>query len=164
MARIYQVLQRQSDKRWDMTVSSDEEGWAHPIGYCTGWRGDPDDAEKERLTKTFGEGFVEGLQREWDQKRSHKDKFHRDGHATAEEAEACWRAYRFDTELRFHESTSTQKVCQVCGVWTPKYAELGHEFPERFDLCDAHLTRECVEQVFNKKREERLERKRNVSL
>lgn len=36
MARWYQVLQRQSDQRWDMTVSSEDEGWARAIGYCVG--------------------------------------------------------------------------------------------------------------------------------
>jgi hypothetical protein len=37
MARIYSPKQRQSDRRWNMTCGSDDEGWTHPIGYCAGW-------------------------------------------------------------------------------------------------------------------------------
>jgi hypothetical protein len=33
---ITQARQRESDRCWDMTESSDEEGWTHAIGYCAG--------------------------------------------------------------------------------------------------------------------------------
>lgn len=139
--------------RWDMTVGSDEERWVHPIGYCGGWRGDPDDAEKERLNAQFGPHFSEGLQREWEAKRPFKDKFHSDGHATSEEAAECWRQYRLDTELEFLESKTQQRKCQVCDAWTLKFALLGREFSEEYVLCDEHCTRENVERLENARME-----------
>jgi hypothetical protein len=150
MARIYQVLQRQGNGRFDMTVSSDEEGWAHAIGYCTGWRGDPDEAECERLTKMFGEGFAERLQAEWKERLPFKDKFHTDGHATREEAAACYRQYELDCEIRFWDSKSEQKKCQVCEVWTTHRAELGESLSRHFILCPEHATREQVATLMEK--------------
>lgn len=161
MARIYSVLQRQSDKRWDMTVSSDEEGWAHSIGYCAGWKGDPDAAEIERLNNMFGEGFAERLKAEIEPKRQFQSKFHRDGHATSEEAYACFRQYELDCELRFWESKSEQKKCQVCETWTAHRAELG-DFHREFILCPEHATRDNVKDLRDKEDTERKER-RNVT-
>jgi hypothetical protein len=161
MARIYSVLQRQSDKRWDMTVSSDEEGWAHAIGYCAGWRGDPDEAEKERQDNMFGEGFSERLQADWEAKRQHQAKFHRDGHATSEEAYACYQQYELDNMLRFWESRSEQKKCQICETWTTHRAELG-DFHREFILCPEHATREHVVTVKDKEDAES-KAKRNVT-
>lgn len=160
MARIYSVLQRQSDKRWDMTVSSDEEGWAHAIGYCAGWKGDPDEAERERLEKMFGEGFADRLAAELEPLRQHQAKFHRDGHATAEEAYACYKQYELDTKLRFWESKSEQKKCQICEAWTTHRAELG-EFHREFFLCLEHATRENVVLVMEEQDKER--KARNVA-
>lgn len=154
MARIYQVRQRQGNHRFDMTVSSDEEGWAHPIGYCAGWKGDPDEAEKARLEKLFGEGFAERLQAELEGKRQFKDKYHNEGHATAEEAYACYRQYELDNELRFWESKAEQKKCQVCEEWTTHRAELGH-FHREFVLCLKHATREHVVLVMEEQDKEK---------
>lgn len=161
MARYYQALQRQSDKRWDMTVSSDDEGWAHAIGYCAGWKGDPDEAEKERLNNMFGEGFSDRLAAEIEPKRQFIDKFHKDGHATSEEAHACYRQYELDCELRFYESKSEQRKCQVCEAWTTHRAELG-DFYREFVLCESHATRENVKAVRDKEDKDRQER-RNVT-
>jgi len=151
MARIYQALQRQSDKRWDMTVSSDEEGWAHAEGYCAGWRGDPDEAEKERLNKMFGEGFSDRLQADWDAKREFKDKFHTDGHATSAEAYDCYRQYELDCELRFWESKSEQRKCQVCETWTTHRAELGHGCSREFIVCPEHSTKDQIKTLMERK-------------
>jgi hypothetical protein len=149
MARIYQVLQRESDKRWDMTVSSDEEGWAHAIGYCAGWKGDPDQGETDRMTSLFGEGFVDRLKAELEPKRQFQANYHRDGHATREEAEACYERYELDCELRFWESKSEQKKCQICEAWTTNRAELG-AFHREFILCSEHATRDNVKGLKDK--------------
>lgn len=147
MARIYHVLQRDSDKRWDMTVSSDEEGWVHPIGYCAGWF----DWDDERHAQRHGDEFVRRAKEDQQKLLPFKGGFHRDGHATSEEAEACWKKYELDVELEFRDSSSEQKKCQVCDAWTTRYAELGHAFHRRFVLCQKHATRDQVEILMEKR-------------
>jgi hypothetical protein len=145
MARIYQVLQRGSDKRWDMTVSSDEEGWVHPVGYCAGWF----DWDDEKYIQRHGVDFVERAKEEQNRLLPFKGSYHRDGHATSEEAEACWKRFELDVELKFVDSSSEQKKCQICDVWTTRYAEVG-QFHRRFVLCPEHATRDQVEILMEK--------------
>ncbi len=140
-----------------MTVSSDEEGWAHAQGYCAGWRGDPDEAEKQRLTNLFGTDFVERLKKEWDVYLPFKDKFHTDGHATSEEASACWDQYELDTQVRRYKSDQHQNRCEVCKEWTPNITELG-EF-KRYHLCDTHDTKEALQKVRDEERARRVPRR-----
>lgn len=137
MAQIYQALQRQSDRRWDMTCGSDEERWTHAIGYCAGWR----DCTEEEFRK------IPGLKAEVERLRFHREKFHRDGHASAAEAEACWLRYQLDIELRFFDAKDEQRKCAVCEVWTTGRAKLGHEMPTFWPLCPEHQLRHSVENL-----------------
>jgi hypothetical protein len=153
MARIYQPKQRHRDKRWDMTASSDEEGWTHPIGYCAGWH----EWTEERAKRI---GFsLEHCLRDQEPRLPHKAKFHEDGHATSEEASACWDGYVLDTELSFREEPEQKRKCQVCGEWTQTVAVLGHEFHHEFYLCTEHATREHVEARRNFERDDRRARR-----
>lgn len=153
MARIYQPSQRQSDKRWDMTVGSDEEGWVHAIGYCAGWH-DWTEEEAKRI------GFsLESCLKDQAPMVPHKAKFHRDGHATSEEASACWDAYVLDTELEFRDLTDEKRPCCVCGDFTGHVADLGREFPRRWFLCPTHGTREEVAARRDQERAERRARR-----
>ncbi len=150
MARIYQALQRQSDQRFDMTVSSDEEGWTHAIGYCSGWPGDkpPDDNTIRKIWWSLA-----AWKKHIDRIEPFHANYHRDGHETRAEAEACYTKYQLDNELRLDgHDESQQKKCVICSEWTQgRAALLGESFRE-FVLCDAHRTREHIEQLINSHR------------
>lgn len=137
MARIYRPLQKEGTGRWDYTISSDEEGWAHATGYCTGWK-DPDETDK-LLAEKYG-AMMKTRPETREKLYKFKDKFHSDGHATAEEAEACHREYELDFELRFYEDQGTQKKCGVCEEFTTGRVSLG-EFGH-YVACQKHQTRE----------------------
>jgi len=142
MARIHQPLQKQSNGRWDYTVSSDEEGWAHATGYCTGWR-DPDETDAYFAKQGMGEVKVRPEVRE--KLHRFREKFHSDGHATAAEAEACYREYELDFELRFSEDKDVLKRCGVCEEFTTGRASLG-QFGH-YAACPKHQTREDVQEI-----------------
>ena len=145
MARIHMPRQRQSDGRWDYTVSSDEEGWAHASGYCVGWE-DPE-VTNAKLKERFGDHYLMRPD-EIEKKLLFKDKFHSDGHATAEEAEECHRQYELDFEVRVHTSPDTQKKCAICEAWTSDQVVVG-EF-RFFSLCSMHQGRTHLEKLLKK--------------
>lgn len=134
--RIHQPLQRKGDGRWDYTVSSDEEGWVHAIGYCAGWI-EPEDG-------VLGQPHADALRARME---PHRGKYHRDGHATSAEAASCYREYELDQHLRFFEDRDTQERCEApgCGAWTQGRAQLG-QF-RVFPLCATHQTRDVVAEV-----------------
>lgn len=148
MTTYYQALQRKSDGKFDYT-SSTGSTQPHPIGYCAGWKemSDYGTAAWDKLLK-------ESLARDIEEKRPFKDKYHAHGHATAAEAEACYRQYELDQLLRLEgppagaESLHRCKAPE-CSEFTAGVAFLGNHL--RFYLCDAHRTREVVEQLITKK-------------
>ena len=152
MTTYYQALQRESDKRYDYTSSTGSTK-PHPIGYCAGWKEMADYG-----TAAWDKTLKESLERDIEEKRPHKDKFHKDGHATAAEAEACYREYELDHHLDLRD-VPTEKAeslhrCQgpECKEFTAGIAFLGHH--RHFYLCDAHRNRETVKQLITKKAEE----------
>lgn len=155
MARIHSPRQRQSDMRWDFTVSSDEEGWAHATGYCVGWK-DPDDSNRE-LKEKFGDNYLIRPD-EAAKMRQFQSKYHSDGHATSQEASECHDEYELDFELRFHENPDEMLKCACCGDFTTGRATLG-QF-NRYTLCQQHQTRDdakkCREEERAKRRAARL--------
>ena len=138
MVRIYQPRQRESDKRWDMTVSSDEEGWCHAIGYCGEKPVDPSTQTHLPVHEVNSQGWYRD-------REPFLDKYHRDGHATAQEADACWKEYQLDVELSFHDVVDEARMCALCTRWTQRVAVIGHEFSERIWLCEGHANRAGVE-------------------
>jgi hypothetical protein len=142
MARIHSPQQRVSDSRWDYTISSDEERWVHPTGYCAGWRS-PEESE-ETLKKYFGNDYTIPAE-ERERTLRHKDKFHSDGHATAEEAVECHRQYELDFETRSHHYENVQHKCQECGDWTHTEMSVGQFF--RWWLCVKHQGRDILEKL-----------------
>ncbi len=130
-----------------MACSSDEEGWAHPIGYCVGWK-DLTDEEYAKFFPWANVAELHWLKTDYEKRRPFRDKYHNDGHTTREEAWACFLKYEFDQELRFYESTKEMRKCAVCGVWTPMQASLG-EF-KHFYLCETHKNREGVQAALDK--------------
>ncbi len=147
MARIYSVRER-LDHRFDMTVSSDDEGWCHAIGYCSGWRDLGSDEEVRKSYPWADQFMIAMLKRDHEKQEPFRAKYHDNGHATREEARACYREYEFDQELRFTEMRDEQRKCAICDQWTQGYAELG-QF-HRFFLCGDHSNRQGVEQALAK--------------
>lgn len=149
MTTYHQALKRARDGRFDFTSSTGSSA-PHPIGYCAGWKEPATGEEAERLTKQFGPDFVEHLNADIEAKREHQAKYHTDGHATEDEAHNCYRRYLLDQELELRdppESPGSLHKCQApgCGAYTAGEARLGHGYPRRFYLCDAHRSRETVE-------------------
>ena len=113
---------RTEDKRWDMTVKIADKCLA--IGYCTG-TGVP-----------AGNGDV-----------AYANKYHDDGHSTAEEARRCFREFELDNTLVFvnldEDQAQEMHRCATCKQWTKGWAQFG-VMAVIFWLCEPHQTREVV--------------------
>lgn len=139
--------QRESDKRWDYTAMHDHH--VRPIGYCRGWQ---DMHFKALPTINSIEGFQSDGGIIWSKPdkedyEARRDKYHTDGHATAQEAADCFRQYCLDTRLNLDgQYVDTQFKCEVCGTWTDRFAEIDHQ---QHVLCDQHRNREEVEKLFS---------------
>lgn len=120
----YAAKQRKDSLRWDFTCKNDRN--VYPVGYCAG-------------------GKI------WTQvkKGEHADKYHAEGHDTAEEAVECYRQFLLDNHLRFYdgEGARTLRVCEHpdCDEFTSGKAVIQHKI---MFLCDEHRTRENVEALF----------------
>lgn len=68
-------------------------------------------------------------------------------HATPEEAQACYRRYLLDNRLRLDGTTTAHQRCRApdCSELTDRFAEIDMQ---TWPLCDAHRSREVVEQLF----------------
>src|SRR5438045_2364290 len=101
----YGPLQRK-DGRWDYTCTNG--AGTFPIGYCSAYR---------ELTPDGGLFPKEMCDRENARILPFKDKYHGDGHATSEEAMACYRVHELDQHLVFdaNESGDTKHKCGICG-------------------------------------------------
>jgi hypothetical protein len=142
MARIYQPLPRQSDGRFDMTVSSDDERWTHPIGYCAG---SFDNLWPEQPRESHIQAWMSAEMYQADRARHlpFRDHYHADGHATSAEASACYAKYRIDHERRSFEEKDTQRKCVACQAWTTHRVMVGDH--TLLVLCEADDTREEIE-------------------
>lgn len=138
---FYQPMQREDNKRWDMTSRSGSTK-PHPIGYCRGWTDKnpwPGDTEFDRsMSRTWKDHQAKLL--------PHRTKFHDGGHETAREAMTCWLDYRLDMNLRFSEDPEAKKLCvaEGCGEWTHGRADLTGSISAGppAALCEEHQTRE----------------------
>ena len=118
LTAYFTARQRESDGRWDYTCQN--SAGTFPIGYCSGHvlESDKNDA-----------------------------RYHDDGHATSEEAIACYRRYELDQATRFVEDPEAQKKCQVCGSWTTKRALVGNELMRDYVLCEEHANHAELEKL-----------------
>lgn len=115
MTAYFQPLARRVGGRFDYTRKTGSTH-AHPIGYCSGGPGP-------------------GV----------STKYHDDGHATADEAIACYRDFEIDTAVSYRETPDQQKKCATCGAWTTGGAHFGGEsFHRPIPLCPEHQTRDDV--------------------
>lgn len=136
----YEALQRQTDKRWDYTRRND--GHVIPVGYCRGW----DESTREELVEQHGTDRGEMFHQAQEERRVHQDRYHDDGHETAEEACECYKRYLLDNRVNFEFGTTedTQHRCEVegCENWTQKVAMVDHR---TYNLCDEHRNMEALE-------------------
>jgi hypothetical protein len=132
--RILRPRQR-TDGRWEMTVSSDEERWCHPAGYCAGWPSDD-------LPTVVSPELCEQLRQ---RRLPFRDKYHDDGHGSANLARACHREYELDQCVRVRHDPETQHKCALCGAWTNTTVEVGNVVPRRVVLCSQHQGRDDIE-------------------
>lgn len=130
----YKARQRDSNGRWDYTCMNDDRG--SPVGYCRKYKEwTPEEIEMYHLR-----------QEDIDRPALLKHKYHSDGHATKEEAEACYLEFLLDQELSLnHKDTSAQHKCEICGEWTQGFAYLDMRV---FILCEKHQNKESVAKVF----------------
>jgi hypothetical protein len=118
---IYQPLQR-ADGRWDYTCTND--AGTFPIGYCTEniyalpW---------ERLPVILQYAYGDEIR--WNQEQAkhlpRAENYHTEGHATAEEAIACYRRHEVLELTRKYEDSHSQERCHVCSEWTQQRVEIG---------------------------------------
>lgn len=131
--------QRASDKRWDYTLTND--GRTRPIGYCVGL----ERALKIANVPLHGEAVDPPVTAET---LPHADRYHADGHETAEEACSCYAEYQVDHHAKFRidDSERTGKSdCAECGGLTRDSVEVGFGVPRRVPLCrEHHHDRETV--------------------
>jgi hypothetical protein len=133
----YQARQRKVDNRWDYSCRNDDRIW--PVGYCAKYR-DPEEMASDLVP------ILMWRKDEIERIRATKDKYHTDGHATAEEACECYRQYLLDHKLRLDgESKDTWHKCLVCETLTNHFAEIEMQV---YVLCDKYRTREEVEKLF----------------
>ncbi len=157
MATFHQALPRIADGRFDYTSRSDEQrDSTRAEGYCAGWR-DFTPEEEERLTKLHGEHFLKLLKQDQEKKVAFKSKYHTDGHATAEEAEACWREYEIDNYFEVTTEEDSKKACVDCGDWT--HGRIGlrgpHSFGEQYPACEKHQSRNVLKKALDAARDRR---------
>lgn len=143
MTTYFEALQRQTDKRWDYTRRTGSTP-AHPIGYCAGWN-------YPRLIENLepSNPLIVALEHEQAARLQFKDKYHKDGHATAEEAMACHDTFLLDTALEFRRSETEQHRCVVCKAWAQNLVDVrGENIGPHHWVCDEHATRAAYEPAF----------------
>ena len=127
-----QARQRQTDTRWDFTSMNDNI--VHPIGYCHAYH---------ELDGTLYP-ITEEQQTEH---RQHQTKYHTDGHATAAEAEQCYKQYLLDRHLKLAQTLiDEQRKCQICHTWTSQYATIDNSC--LYVLCPEHNNRTTVDALY----------------
>lgn len=129
----YQPRQREKDKRWDFTCMNDGRIW--PVGYCRAYK----DLEGDPIVgHTVTPEYLA-------EHRATQHKHHADGHATEDEARACYREYLLDHHLQLMlENPDVMVKCLVCGVFTTNYANCDHV---SYSLCPEHNNRAEVEKL-----------------
>ncbi len=136
--RHYAPRQRVTDLRWDYTCGNS------PVGYCKAF--DVLWPEEKPASSAF---FSDEEYHRWREKAADfRDKYHADGHATSDEACACYKTYLLDqrTTLGSPDKPHALYKCDVCGAFTAGYAQIGGY--TRFTLCDDHRTREHLEDLY----------------
>ena len=69
------------------------------------------------------------------------DGYHSDGHATSDEACACYQLFEVATALEFVEESGLRLQCAVCETWTMGRGRIrGESLTAQVALCPEHQT------------------------
>lgn len=145
MAIIYGPRQRDpssrvNPSRWFMLAYADDDcGGKFRVGYCSGWR-------EFECPPDLDEETGEEMRREHDRARAFRNKFHDDGHATAQGASECFADYLLDLRLELdHADAEALQPCLECGAPTQTFAVIRiASFWDEYRLCPEHLSRPLV--------------------
>lgn len=126
----YAARQRGGNGRFDYTRMND--GVVVPVGYCLPYR--PFEYNQPWIVPQVAEQLNK-------QEAQFVFKYHDDGHATAEEACACYLDYLLDHSLSLMLQGTDRRRCAVCGEPTLLTARLDMS---SWSLCQQHNTRDNV--------------------
>lgn len=158
----YQARQREVDGRFDYTCRNNSDTW--PLGYCRPYR--PFKVADFFQSGPHGEAGRLEIERLNARYARFQHKYHTDGHATAEEAELCFRGFELDNHLSFGRMTVAEAkdrrlqlyYCQApyanaaktkdCNELTASSAWISGGGTRHWNLCEEHLNRETVEKLF----------------
>ena len=145
MARFYMPRQIQTGEnkgKWHMTVSSDEEGWCHAVGYCERVAACPE-CEKDPA-KMIALPMEE---RKDDCAICHGSRLvDRDplclGHDTADGAFQHWLQFQVEQHNIKTADPDNKQKCEICSEWTTWRREVGPRWAliYTFVLCGNHNT------------------------
>ena len=126
------------------TQMRDKRIW--PVGYCAGWR----EWTRESLTGKQHERVILDLLADQEIKRKFFESYHTDGHATREDANACYRLFLLDNRLTLNAGTTDRQQIRCdaadCNEWTQSHASVDHQ---DYWLCETHMNRETIETLFS---------------
>lgn len=74
----------------------------------------------------------------------HLHRYHDNGHASAEDAEACYRLYEVLLHSRRRIDDGVQLKCAACGAWTQARVLVGNAIPYEYAICATCDTHENV--------------------
>lgn len=132
----YSARQRK-DGRYDYTRANKRLG-IFPVGYCAGFL-EPEEFERVGIHLP---------DRDKELQEKFRDKYHKDGHETADEACECYRQYLIDHESRFLKHSDELRKCEICGEWTDTMVMVGQS--RMYELCENHQDDESIEKVMPK--------------
>lgn len=134
----YSARKRSTDGKFDFTCENGTG--AFPVGYCHAfWR--YWEAKSYRGPKLSPEQI--------EAETRFMEKYHDSGHDTPEEAEACYKDYLLDHELKLNlKASDQQRKCRVCKEFTEFYAMIGTA--SLFFLCLEHNNREQVSLLYDR--------------
>jgi hypothetical protein len=135
MPATYTPRPRLTDGRFDMTASVDGDGrYTVAVGYCAGPRA------PYNLLPSPVTDFT--TQEQWETTVGIAEKYHLDGHETAEDAARCWAGFIVNTQSVTTVTPDAQERCGVCGEFTFNLIQIGRGSTFSLRLCDEHNSAE----------------------
>lgn len=131
----YRARRRGRDGRWEYTAMNDHAVW--PVGYCAPF--EPWTKERRARHRWATDEVVA-------RQEATAHKHHSRGHATEEEACACYEEYCLDHLATYWHRFLTASGCEVCGTETHRAAMVDGACVR---LCEFHCNREGLERIWS---------------
>lgn len=117
----------------------------HPIGYCAGWQ----EHNLENLLTKVDETTAHLILADQEKRKIFISYYHHDGHSSYKDACLCYKQYLLDNTLLLGlKLVDELRHCLVCGTFTDGYARLRDEHMTQWTLCQDHMKREFIENIF----------------